>query len=451
MPALAPRARERGRHGPHPRSGSTAATCGSILDQPKANIVSTRDDEGAAHVALAKVEDSPAIKLVTIEGAGEHFSFGASVEEHRPAIVDHVLPLLHDLVRELLAVPAPTAAIVRGRCLGGGFELALACDLIFVSTTAQLGVPEIVLGVFPPAATALLPHRIGASRAAGAILSGQVRPAEKWRDAGLIELTAPPEELAAAVDHWFHDEPGAAVGGGAALRGARHPHRHPPPRRDGPAGARALLPRDAHADPRRRRGDRGVPREAGAEMERRMRAVDYLHFEHRRVEEMLVALEAAAIEIETSGNPPAFASDILDFFVQFVDEGHETKEDAFLFPAMARHGVAPEGMIAAMKHQHEVGRIHLRDMRRSLDRVRLGTVSARAAFATSARSYAELMRVHIQIEDDDLYPVADELLTAGENKALLKAFQMADTSPEAVAQHARWHVLVTRIHETARH
>ena len=72
-----------------------------ILDQPKANIVSTAlmHDLDAA---LRDVGRNPAIKLVTIEGAGEHFSYGASVEEHRPAMIAHVLPLLHDLVRELL-------------------------------------------------------------------------------------------------------------------------------------------------------------------------------------------------------------------------------------------------------------------------------------------------------------------------------------------------------------
>lgn len=185
------------------------------IDEPKANIVSIAVMRDMRR-ALADVTTASAIKLVTIEGAGDHFSYGASVEEHRPAMIRDVLPLLHDLVRDLLAVPAPTAAIVRGRCLGGGFELALACDLVFASATAQLGVPEIALGVFPPAATALLPLRVGASRAAGAILTGQVRPAEKWREAGLVELMAPAEELTAAVDHWFRDN--LAPRSAAALR-----------------------------------------------------------------------------------------------------------------------------------------------------------------------------------------------------------------------------------------
>ena len=173
-----------------------------VLDQPKGNILSRvliRD----LRQALGEVCRSAAVKLVTIEGAGDDFSYGASVEEHRPEVVHEVLPELHNLVRELLAVPAPTAAIVRGRCLGGGFEIALACDLLFASLTAVMGVPEIALGVFPPAAAALLPLRVGVSRAASAVLTGQARPVEKWLEAGLVELTAPPRELEAAVDHWF--------------------------------------------------------------------------------------------------------------------------------------------------------------------------------------------------------------------------------------------------------
>lgn len=186
-----------------------------VLDQPKGNIISRAlmDDLSAA---LALVPHTRSIKLVTIEGAGDHFSYGASVEEHRPEHIADVLPALHGLVRELLAVPAPTAAIVRGRCLGGGFEVALACDLMFASSTAMMGIPEIALGVFPPAATALLPPKIGSSRAAGAILTGQARPVAHWMEAGLVELTAPPEDLDAAVDRWF--QANLAARSAAALR-----------------------------------------------------------------------------------------------------------------------------------------------------------------------------------------------------------------------------------------
>lgn len=173
-----------------------------IIDEPKANIISIAVMQ-ALRQALAGVKPSPPIKLVTIEGAADHFSYGAKVEEHRPDRIAEALAELHGLIGDLLEVPAPTAAIVRGRCLGGGFEVALACDLIFAGTTSVLGVPEIALGVFPPAAAAMLPVRIGATRAASAVLTGRTAPVDAWVAAGLVELVAPPQELLAAVDHWF--------------------------------------------------------------------------------------------------------------------------------------------------------------------------------------------------------------------------------------------------------
>lgn len=193
-----------------------------ILDQPKGNIITLALGRDLSR-ALLEVPRLPAVRLVTIEGAGEHFSYGASIEEHRPEIVAEMLTALHNLVRQILDVPAPTAAIVRGRCLGGGFELVLACDLLFASTDAVMGVPEIALGLFPPAATALLPPRVGLNRAAAAILTGQARPVDKWVEAGLVELVVPPQELCAAVDRWFQVNlaPRSAAALGLAARAGR--------------------------------------------------------------------------------------------------------------------------------------------------------------------------------------------------------------------------------------
>jgi cyclohexa-1,5-dienecarbonyl-CoA hydratase len=96
-----------------------------------------------------------------------------------------------------------TAAIVRGRCLGGGFELALACDAIFAETSAVFGLPEVALGVFPPAAAALLPLRVGTARATSAIVTGRTSTAAQWLDAGLLESVVPEGTIAAAMDKWF--------------------------------------------------------------------------------------------------------------------------------------------------------------------------------------------------------------------------------------------------------
>jgi cyclohexa-1,5-dienecarbonyl-CoA hydratase len=173
-----------------------------FFDRPPANVL-TMAMCNALQSALADAAVRPETKLISIEGAGANFSYGASVEEHAPDRVREMLPAFHRLIGAMLDTTCPTAAIVRGRCLGGGLEVALACDVVFASADAKLGVPEISLGVFPPAAAALLPLRIGASRASRAVLTGELLPAAWWETAGLVAATAATNDLDAYVHHWF--------------------------------------------------------------------------------------------------------------------------------------------------------------------------------------------------------------------------------------------------------
>ena len=173
-----------------------------VIAQPPGNLL-TAEIVTQLRALVDDLAESRHLRLVTIAGDGPDFSFGASVPEHRAGEIERVLPDAHALIFDLLTLPAPTAAVVRGRCLGGGFELALACDVIFAADTATFGLPEIALGVFPPAASVLLPARVGAARAASAILTGQTRSAADWHAAGLVEIVAPDADLQAAVDRWF--------------------------------------------------------------------------------------------------------------------------------------------------------------------------------------------------------------------------------------------------------
>ena len=122
--------------------------------------------------ALNAVERDPHKQLVIFRGEGKHFSFGASVEEHQPGEVDKMLPGFHRFIRDLLACPVPTLAQVSGQCLGGGFEMVLACTFIIADETARMGVPEIQLGVFPPVAALLLPLKAGDTFGAEVVLTG---------------------------------------------------------------------------------------------------------------------------------------------------------------------------------------------------------------------------------------------------------------------------------------
>ena len=170
------------------------AGTGNILT---AGLIATID------AALDDIAPVRTLKLLALDAAGPDFSFGASIPEHAPGRIDRVLPLAHALFEKLLAFPAPTAAIVRGRCLGGGFELALACDFILADASAVFGLPEIALGVFPPAASVLLPARAGTARATAALLTGATTTAQEWHQAGLVARVSAEGELGPDVDRWF--------------------------------------------------------------------------------------------------------------------------------------------------------------------------------------------------------------------------------------------------------
>jgi len=173
-----------------------------ILDAPPGNLLSLSMVR-ALNAALDAVTGLAGVQWVTFEGGGGEFSFGAKIQEHAPKELPPVLSETHALFKRLLALPRPTAALVSGRCLGGGFELALACDDILATESATFGLPEIRLAAFPPAASALLPLRVGAARATRAIVTGQTQDARYWNDAGLLSMVAPQSNLLDAAGNWF--------------------------------------------------------------------------------------------------------------------------------------------------------------------------------------------------------------------------------------------------------
>lgn len=149
-----------------------------VLHAPRENILD-REMMKALQAALDELDNQPQVKLVTLEGSGEHFSFGASVGEHAREHVAGMLKQFHQLFYTLADLAIPSAALVRGYCLGGGFELALMCNFLFADRTARLGQPEITLGVFAPPASLLLPMKIGATRAEDLLLTGRTLTAEE--------------------------------------------------------------------------------------------------------------------------------------------------------------------------------------------------------------------------------------------------------------------------------
>lgn len=169
-----------------------------VLDKPKGNVLSLEMMKALSE-ALDAHKSNPHLRMVFIRGAGSHFSFGASVEEHRKEQAPSMLAGFHAMIRQVAAYPAPVAALVEGSCLGGAFELILACHLVFAAPSATMGCPEIKLGVFPPVLAAIGAQRLGGPLTEKLILTGATIDAAAAEKAGLVSAIFaggnPEEEL----------------------------------------------------------------------------------------------------------------------------------------------------------------------------------------------------------------------------------------------------------------
>ena len=166
------------------------------LARPKANVIDAAMISGLDE-AIARGAENPGLLAAIIDHEGPHFSFGASVAEHLPESCAAMLSALHALLSRMLFWPRPILVAARGQCLGGGLELALAGNLIFAARDTAFGQPEMKLGVFAPAASVLLPARIGQARAEDLLHSGRSIDAQTALAWGLVNAVGDdPEALA---------------------------------------------------------------------------------------------------------------------------------------------------------------------------------------------------------------------------------------------------------------
>ncbi|TAM35437.1 MAG: cyclohexa-1,5-dienecarbonyl-CoA hydratase [Burkholderiaceae bacterium] len=192
------------------------------LNQPKANIVDAAMI-AALHAAFDAARQKPRLRGVLLDAMGPHFSFGASVEEHLAEHCARMLASLHALIVAMLEFPVPILVAVRGQCLGGGLELALAGGPIFAAHDAKFGQPEIKLGVFAPAASVLLPYRLKQPAAEDLLLSGRSIGAQEALTLGLVQHLAVDPEVAALDYFVSHFAGSSAAAQACALKAARTP------------------------------------------------------------------------------------------------------------------------------------------------------------------------------------------------------------------------------------
>ena len=174
-----------------------------LLDDGKGNVIDHIMMEDIQN-ALNSFKDKKELKLIVFEGAGKHFSFGASVEEHKKEFAAAMLKGFHQLFYSLRDLSIPTMAKISGQCLGGGLEVALMCNFIFTDKTAKLGQPEIILGVFPPPAAVILPEKIGYVLAEEMIITGKIISGEEAKSIGLVnDVFEDKSTLDEKVNEWI--------------------------------------------------------------------------------------------------------------------------------------------------------------------------------------------------------------------------------------------------------
>lgn len=169
------------------------------------NIIGSAEVEGLTR-AIASLAGREDLRLLVLTGAGEKaFIGGADIEEMAklaPSSARAFITKLHGVCQAIRDLPVPVIARIRGYCLGGGLEVAAACDLRLASNDSRFGMPEVKVGLPSVIEATLLPHLIGWGRAREMIYTGRIFGAGEALQMGLVEKVVPGNELDAAVAEW---------------------------------------------------------------------------------------------------------------------------------------------------------------------------------------------------------------------------------------------------------
>jgi enoyl-CoA hydratase/carnithine racemase len=190
------------------------------LNRPPMNVLSAAVLDAIRDTARA-ITDDAAVKALVVAGGEKAFAAGADISEFSDQDGARTISThFRDAFDAVAAIPRPVVAAIRGYALGGGLELALACDFRVASESSRVGQPEILLGVVPGAGgTQRLARLVGPAHAKDLIFSGRQVRAEEALAIGLVDRLAPSEQVETAALHWARElAKGAVVAMGLAKR-----------------------------------------------------------------------------------------------------------------------------------------------------------------------------------------------------------------------------------------
>jgi len=169
------------------------------LTRPKHNVLDIRmmnELNGLLEMLLADRD----LKCVVLLGDGQSWCAGVEVADHKPGQVDEMIAVFNRIFELTERFEVPLIAAVHGACLGGGMELAIACDIVIASEKAVFGQPEIKLGFFPPYAAMRLPMLVGPAKAIEVCTTGKRYTAAEAQRLGFVSQVAAQDQFAEAVE-----------------------------------------------------------------------------------------------------------------------------------------------------------------------------------------------------------------------------------------------------------
>jgi hemerythrin-like domain-containing protein len=169
-----------------------------------------------------------------------------------------------------------------------------------------------------------------------------------------------------------------------------------------------------------------------------------LMHEHQAIKRMLAVLEEVADRLDAGEHISADDMDrMVEFIRVFADKCHHGKEEGLLFLELEKAGMPREGgPIAVMKQEHDLGRSYVAGLAEAAERYRAGDSSAGGNFADNARNYAGLLMLHIDKEDNVLYPMANERLSEEQKERLLEGFEKVEREQIGPGKHEEFHRLL---------
>ena len=164
------------------------------LDRPPLNVMNI-DMMEQINDALADLRGRREIKVLLFRGRGKAFSAGVDIADHTRDKVARMLQVFHRIFESIRMLDVIAVAAVDGLALGGGFELAIGCNLVVASESARFALPEIDVGVFPPLACVVLPRATPRRKAMEWILTGEEITAAELQSFGLVNRVFPDDRF----------------------------------------------------------------------------------------------------------------------------------------------------------------------------------------------------------------------------------------------------------------